>query len=545
MNGPEFLGDYGSFLAAFVSLCDWAEEIIICTSRIDVGEGWRALTQNIVKVRHCMISDHLPGLAAMSSLQAKGALRLIGGHGSHYRPNVYLFRRDSESRALVGSARLIRDGIESGVESVMRVDGNQNDPFTCALSDFIEACLARSRLPTPGDLIPDGPSPAVSDDRDETKHSSKHVEPLRDAGVGRLLPVRDAEGVSSAHLDLWSQIVANGTRLRVEVGRRRRDTLWNSYLGFWATRLKSAERYWYVFGARDPRGLGPPDVTLIVTIPVDRYDPNASGAFAIESERQRLVLVHRGGFGGSRRDGKRLFWRTTRLRGTEMLEEGDQTTRVALVAELNTRETLEQVAGYIREVDRLRALGLRPADDGATIEASDGRECELFIEVADADDRATLVWQELLGLGAMSKDESVRLAAHGLRESGRADFRRLDSSGSLYEAVLDSIERGVRLGLLDRPRRGFIRAILESAQDYPVWLWQLCLLSALDREFVSRDEAIRGAAGWAVENMALRHRNLRAGGRVDAGLRRALARAIRQGKVLKQGRELIRLADAP
>jgi hypothetical protein len=545
MRGPEFLGDHGSFLAAFTSLCDWADEIIICTSRIDVGEGWRALTNNIVKVRHCMVSDNSPSLAALGPLQAKGALRLVGGHGSQYRPNVYLFRRDSESRALVGSVRLMRDGVESGVESVTRVDGKQDDPFACALSDFVETCLARSRLPRPGELSPDGPSPAVYDDLDEKKLSPKHVEPLRDAGVGRLLPVRDAEGVSSAHQHLWSLIVSNGTRLRVEVGRRRRDSLWNSYLGFWATRLKSAERYWYVFGARDPRGQGPPDITLIVTIPVDRYDPNASGAFAIEPERQRLVLVHRGGFGGRRHDGKRLFWRTTRLRGAEMLEEEDKTTRVALVAELSSRETLEQFAAYIREVDRLRALGRRPADDGTTIEARVGRECELFIEVADADDRASLVWEELLGLGVLSKDESVRLAAHGLRESGRADFRRLDSSGSLYEAVLDSIERGVRLGLLDRPRRGFIRATLESAQDYPDWLWQSCLLASLDREFVSRDEAVRGAAGWAVENLALRHRNLRAGGRVDVGLRRALARSIRQGKVEKKGRDLVRLADAP
>ncbi len=107
---------------------------------------------------------------------------------------------------------------------------------------------------------------------------------------------------------------------------------------------------------------------------------------------------------------------------------------------------------------------------------------------------------------------------------GRANFRRLDSAGPLYEAVLASIERGVRLGRLDRPQRGFVRAVLGEAQDYPDWLWQSCLLAALDQEFVSRDEAVKMAAAWAVENVGLRHRNLRSGGRVDEGLRRALAR---------------------
>ncbi len=317
MTDPVFLSDHGEFLTAFISLCDWAEEIIVCTPRIDIGEGWRVLTQNIAKVRHCMVSDRAPGLAPLGPLHAMGVLRLVGGYGSRYRPNVYLFRRGSEARALVGSARLPRDGAPSGLESVTRVDGSQDEPFACALFDFVEACLTRSRLPTPGDLIAEVPSPADVEDGGETKLSTKHVEPLRDAGVGTLLPVQDAQDIS------WSVIVANGYRLRVEVGRKRRDTIWNSGLGFWATRLKSRERCWYVFGARDPRGIRPPEVTLSVVIPTERYDPTASGAFAIEPEGRRLFLVHGGGFGGSKRDARSLFWRTTRVaRGGALGERG-------------------------------------------------------------------------------------------------------------------------------------------------------------------------------------------------------------------------------
>jgi hypothetical protein len=543
MRGPEFLGDHRAFLAAFASLCDWADLIVVCTRRIDVGEGWLALMQSIAKVRHCMVSDHAPSLAALGPFQAKGVLHLVGDQGSRFHPNVYLFRRGREVRVLIGSAGLIKGMMENEVESVTRIDASEDDPFACGLADFIESCLAKSRLPVPGDLIADAPSPTDSDDRDETKRSSKHLEGVLDARIGKLLPVRDAGRVQSSHHEFWSVLVAHGTRLRVEIGRRRRVVIWNSYLGFWAARLKSAERFWYVFGARDPRGIGPPDATLIVIIASDRYDPKTSGAFAVEPEHERLFLVHRGGFSDSGREGKRLFWRTTRLRGTELQEDGEKTARVALVAEVNTSETLKELAAYIREVDRLRRIGRQPAGDGAIAERPDGQACDLFIEVRDADERASLVWLQLLGSGVQSKDECVRKAALGLRKDGRADFRRLDSSGPLYEAILDSIKHGVRTGLLDRPSRGYVRAVLESAQEYPDWLWQLCILGSLDREFVSRDDAVRKAARWAVDNVGLRHRNLRNGGKVDDGLRRALTGAIRQGKVLKQGRDLVRLAD--
>src|SRR5690349_1245157 len=91
--------------------------------------------RNIVKVRHCLISDRAPGLALLAPLQARGALHLVGGHGLRYHPNIYLFHRGSETRALLGSARLTEEGFGSGIESVVRVDSARDDPFTCALAD--------------------------------------------------------------------------------------------------------------------------------------------------------------------------------------------------------------------------------------------------------------------------------------------------------------------------------------------------------------------------------------------------------------------------
>jgi hypothetical protein len=90
-----------------------------------------------------------------------------------------------------------------------------------------------------------------------------------------------------------------------------------------------------------------------------------------------------------------------------------------------------------------------------------------------------------------------------------------------------------------------VRAVLASAQDYPDWLWQWCILAVLEQEFVSRDEVIRRAAAWAVENVGLEHHRLRRGGKVDQGLRRALSREIRRGNALTEGRDLVRFADKP
>jgi hypothetical protein len=227
-----------------------------------------------------------------------------------------------------------------------------------------------------------------------------------------------------------------------------------------------------------------------------------------------------------------------------LIEDGHPS-RIALVAELNSPMMLEQLAAYVHEDARLRALVRRPADDSELDADRHGRECVQFTDIQDADEQVQIVWGGLLGSGVLSKDDAVRTAADYLREAGQADFRRLDSSGPLYAAVLDAIERGVRFGCVARPRRGFVRAVLPWAQYYDNWLWQTCVLAVLEEVPMSRDDVIRRAAAWAVENVGLAHQRLRKGGKVDQGLRRALTRVIRQGSALKEGPNLVRLANQP
>jgi hypothetical protein len=532
MSGTEFLSDPESLLDNFASLCDWADQITVCTPRIDAGDGYEILQRNIGKVRLCLVSERAAGLATLAPFQAKGALRLVGDLGLRFHPNVYVFRRGTEVRALVGSARLSEDGLGSGLESVVHINVTQDDPLACSLADFVESCLTRSRVPSSVDLIEGTLAPG-------------HLTPVCDARVGSLSPLEDVIRIRSSQAKLWTVIQATGTRLRVDLGRRQVAASWHPSLGFWAVPLKGVRRYWTIFGTGDPRKRKPPLISFVLCIPKHGCDPAASGAFAMEPKERRF-LVHRGGFGGRGRAGRRLFWRSTRLRGAELVENG-RPSRVALVAELDSPRPriLEQLAAYVHEVARVKTLAHRPTDDSVLGDDRDGRERQEFTEIQDSGEQDAVVWFALLGSGPLPKDEAVRRVTHYLREQGQAEFQRLDSSGPLYTAILDSIERGARSGLFDRPTRGFIRAVLASAQEYPDWLWQWCVLAVLEQESMSRDDVIRRAAAWAVENVGLQHHRLRRGGKVDQGLRRALSREIRRGNALTEGRDLVRLADEP
>ncbi|MBU0479427.1 hypothetical protein KKC91_12835, partial [bacterium] len=82
-------------------------------------------------------------------------------------------------------------------------------------------------------------------------------------------------------------------------------------------------------------------------------------------------------------------------------------------------------------------------------------------------------------------------------------FQRLRKGGTLYSTIDAAIRLGVRRWCLDRPRRGFVRAVQTDPKDYDREDWRRCLLAVLDGEPADRDDALRTAAEWAKENMGL------------------------------------------
>jgi hypothetical protein len=150
------------------------------------------------------------------------------------------------------------------------------------------------------------------------------------------------------------------------------------------------------------------------------------------------------------------------------------------------------------------------------------------------DEQIDHVWESLLGHGPLAKDAAIRTAAQSLRDQGLAQFQRLREGGPLYEAIAAALDRGVREGSFDRPKRGHIRAVLPDAKGYTSKEWKLCLLQSLDGEPVPQDDALRIAAEWARETLGLDFARLREDGVILTGLSTALEEAVKAGEVIRR-----------
>lgn len=144
------------------------------------------------------------------------------------------------------------------------------------------------------------------------------------------------------------------------------------------------------------------------------------------------------------------------------------------------------------------------------------------------------VWESLLGQGPLDKDAAIRTAAQILRDRGLVQFQRLREGGPLHAAIAAAVDRGLRQGSFDRPKRGLVRALLPDAKDYTATEWNLCLLQSLDGQPVPQEEALRNAAEWAQETLGLSFSRLREDGVILRGLKAALDEAVKTGEVIRK-----------
>jgi hypothetical protein len=162
----------------------------------------------------------------------------------------------------------------------------------------------------------------------------------------------------------------------------------------------------------------------------------------------------------------------------------------------------------------------------------------------DKDQLHDAVFVALWPHGPLEKDAAVRKVAEHLREAGLVAFQRLRADGPLYAQVLDAVESAVKAGLLDRPRRGYVRAVKADAQAFTAGDWRHALVASLGGEPADREDAIRAAAEWARENMGLDFARLRGDGHIVQGLRSGINSAIRRGEVARHGARRISRADS-
>lgn len=132
---------------------------------------------------------------------------------------------------------------------------------------------------------------------------------------------------------------------------------WSRNLDLWWITEDSGNRFWNAFGTGEPKwntGYSH-SITCEINPPYKGIDRRIAGAFAKDPEG-RLYLIHRGKLGGGRPGiGKALF--TDEFRGTwEEVEDGTEFSRVALIASFDNPRFDEQIADFIHEVERIKAV---------------------------------------------------------------------------------------------------------------------------------------------------------------------------------------------
>ena len=130
------------------------------------------------------------------------------------------------------------------------------------------------------------------------------------------------------------------------------------------------------------------------------------------------------------------------------------------------------------------------------------------------EDQVEAVWTALFGQGPMPRDEAITTVAQALREAGAVEYARLRRDGALWATIDACIESGLKAGYIDRPRRGYVRAISVHPDSYEPQDWERALKAVMGNEPMDKDQVIRAAAEWARENMGLEFSRLRRDGKI-------------------------------
>lgn len=152
-------------------------------------------------------------------------------------------------------------------------------------------------------------------------------------------------------------------------------------------------------------------------------------------------------------------------------------------------------------------------------------------ELAHPDTRARALQSALLCYGARRRRELIAEAAQGLKTS--------------EDVVVDALNRGLKQGLFDRPKRGFVRAIYPEPGEYTEDDWIACVVNSLDLDPCSEHEACKRAFSWAQKKVGLDRKSLRRGSKIYRSLLQAVRTAVAEGKLLRDGENRVWRESGP
>ena len=167
----------------------------------------------------------------------------------------------------------------------------------------------------------------------------------------------------------------------------------------------------------------------------------------------------------------------------------------------------------------------------------------LFTDL-DREGQSCAIWCVLSGEGSLPHDDGVvKLCATRLRQSGWADFQRLDPRSDVYREIDATLKRATRQGngWLDKPANLRVRAYRRFS-DMRDEDWRDCVVKALSRNdgAAERSVVIRDAFDDACERFGIgRERLVRS---VEPPIRSAINSCIRRGYFRTEGPETARVA---
>jgi ADP-ribosyl-[dinitrogen reductase] hydrolase len=157
----------------------------------------------------------------------------------------------------------------------------------------------------------------------------------------------------------------------------------------------------------------------------------------------------------------------------------------------------------------------------------------------EPEEQSRLIWEELIGKGALAWDVAIRTAARGLRDKGLLAFDRLIDTSPAYALIrrLIEIELRAELPLFDRGDhvRGQVRAIVAGAHAISREQWRDFLLAVVGSDPIDREEAIRLSAELARSILGLSFQRLRCDGVIAGAIESALNGAVRTGHLARVG----------
>lgn len=121
----------------------------------------------------------------------------------------------------------------------------------------------------------------------------------------------------------------------------------------------------------------------------------------------------------------------------------------------------------------------------------------------EVDNVAQDVWNALFGLGIQTEENACLTAVRHLYEEGIVKARSAKEGSPIYRLLIDSLKRGIELGIFDQPEDRHFRAVLTDVRCYETADWMMCIQRTMEGGDSPQEQIIENAFSWASQFLGL------------------------------------------